>query len=282
MNVQILTVPYDSAHREARMGRGPAHLIRKGLAETLRKHGHAVDVTTVAPTGRFPAEITTAIELCRALSPSVAAAQSQGRFPIVLAGNCSTAVGTIAGVGAARTGVIWLDAHGDFNTPDTTTSGFFDGTVLAAVTGHCWRGLVASVPAFQPIPESNIILLGARDLDPAERQRLARSKIARVEPLPADRIARELRPHLQRLRDTVEGVYLHIDLDVLDPSVARANMFSAPGGLTSEALTAVVREVEAHLPISALALTAYDPSCDEPQQIPDIANAIVSDVLASR
>ena len=64
--------------------------------------------------------------------------------------------------------VLWFDAHGDFNTPETTTSGFLDGMALAAVTGRCWTGLTRAIPGFTPVPESNVTAIGVRDLDEGE------------------------------------------------------------------------------------------------------------------
>ena len=100
--------------------------------------------------GSFRAEIQTAFELYRQLAERVCAARREGRFPLVLSDNCGSGIGTVAGVGTARLGVIWFDGHGDFNTPETTASGFLDGMGLAVVAGLCWKTLAASVPHFSP------------------------------------------------------------------------------------------------------------------------------------
>ena len=125
MDIQLLLVPYDSGNRGERMGAGPERLLEVGLERTLRESGHTVR-TRIAelPPGSWHAEIRTSFELMRMLSIGVREALESGQFPMVLAGNCSTAVGTIAGLGSQSTGVAWFDAHGDFNTPETTSSGF--------------------------------------------------------------------------------------------------------------------------------------------------------------
>ena len=87
----------------------------------------------------FQAENETAFELMGAIAAEVARATADGELPIVLAGNCTSSVGTVAGLGSARVGVVWFDSHGDFNTPETTTTGFLDGMAVAILTGHCWR-----------------------------------------------------------------------------------------------------------------------------------------------
>src|SRR4051812_36876496 len=123
MDVQLLAVPYDSGNYRARMGAGPEALLAAGLAQALRDKGHQVH-TKIAelPEGEWTAEIRTGFELMRMLSVAVREAIGNGRFPIVLAGNCNTAVGTLAGLGHG-TAVAWFDAHADFNTPETTATG---------------------------------------------------------------------------------------------------------------------------------------------------------------
>ena len=89
----------------------------------------------------------------------------EGRFPLVLAVNCFTSLGTVAGLGR-DVGVVWFDAHGDFNTPDTTTSGFLDGMGLAMLLGDGWRELRQTVEGLRPVPAEHALLVGARDIDP--------------------------------------------------------------------------------------------------------------------
>ena len=71
------------------------------------------------------------------------------RFPVVLAGNCNSYVGTLAGLETDRAGVSWFDAHGDFNTPETTTTGFLDGMGLAMASGRCWKAMPETIAWFQ-------------------------------------------------------------------------------------------------------------------------------------
>src|SRR5215217_3258315 len=130
--------------------------------------------------GSWVAEIGAAVDLDRQLANAVAAARARGAFPLTLAGNCISSVGTVAGLGAGPTGVLWFDAHGDFNTPETTIGGFLDGMALATVVGRCWTSLAAGVPGFVPVAEENVVLVGARDLDPAEAALLAASGVVHL------------------------------------------------------------------------------------------------------
>jgi arginase len=91
----------------------------------------------------------------------VGEARRADRFPLVLGGNCGVALGVVAGLGGdAR--VVWADAHGDFNTPETTLGGFLDGMGLATLTGGCWTAITATIPGFAAVPDDHVWLLGAR------------------------------------------------------------------------------------------------------------------------
>jgi len=162
MTIHTILLPYDSGHRDARMGRGPLHLRERGAIDRLRAAGHDVIESLVEAPDAFPTEIGTSFALYRVLAEDVRATVTGGAFPLTLAGNCGSALGTVSGVRAATpndrsdVGVIWLDAHADFNTPETTATGFLDGTALAALAGHCWHTLTASIPGFRPVTDAHV------------------------------------------------------------------------------------------------------------------------------
>jgi arginase len=180
-------------------------------------------------------------------------------LPVVLAGNCITTIGALATYPPSRTGLAWFDAHADFNTPDTTASGFLDGTALSAVTGASWRNLALSVPGFRPIPEENVCVVGARDLDPMEKRLLSASGVVTVR---ASEVRTSLPAALESLTKNVDRIHVHIDLDVLDASVARANTYAVGGGLTVEDVEFAVSSIGRALPIAGITLSAYDPAAD--------------------
>lgn len=181
MDIQLLLVPYDSGQLGWRCGAGPEHLVRAGLPGHLQRQGHIVTAIHVIEDDPAypPAEIRTAFELARRLATSVRSARTAGHFPLVLSGNCNTAVGTLSGLTPARRATFWFDAHGDCNTPETTTSGFLDGMGLAMTIGLCWQHLGATVPGFQPVAAEATFLLGARDLQRVERRRDLRREALR-------------------------------------------------------------------------------------------------------
>jgi arginase len=260
-SIEIIAVPYDSGLPRERMGRGPARLLDGGLATTLTADGHRVNVSTLETRCSFRVEAAVSVDLEQQVAGAVRTALARAAFPLVL-GTCNTAIGTLTALGAG-TGVVWFDAHGDFNTPETSPSGFFDGMCLAMATGRCWRTLAATVPGFVPVPDQLVVLVGARDLDPGERQLLESSGLTRVgaETIRAGDY-RALDAALDALARRVQRVYLHVDLDVHDPGDAPANTYLAPGGPSRAQVREAVEHIAARFSISAAAFAAYDPSVD--------------------
>lgn len=272
MDVQLLAVPYDSGNYRARMGAGPEALLDAGLERALRENGHRVH-TKVADLAddSWHAEIQTSFELMRMVSAAVRDARESGRLPIVLAGNCNTAVGTLAGLGAG-VGVAWFDAHGDFNTPETTTSGFLDGTAVAIITGRCWKQLTVTIPGFQPIADERVCLIGTRDVDSLEGRLLAESNVDVIEPR---KIRSDLARSLNSIGQHVDRMYVHLDLDVLDAEVAAANSFAVTGGLTIEDVEYALSQIAQNFQIAGVTLSAYDPAADTDGAAADAAIRII-------
>jgi arginase len=264
MNVRLLSVPYDSGHRAARLGRGPDAFLAGGLPEHLARAGHTVGRTTIELDGGFGAEVGAAFALNRRLASAVRGAAARGETSLVLTGNCVSCVGTLAGVGPEDVGVLWFDAHADFNTPDTSTSGFLDGMAVAIATGECWRAAARTVPHFQAGPVERVVLVGARAFDPGERERFERAGGTVVGP---DDVCHEgesetVRATLAALRERTGRLYVHIDLDVLDPAEGRANPFAEPGGLTRGQVRGILVHAVQQFVVAAAALSAYDPAED--------------------
>jgi arginase len=287
MKVQFLLVPYDSGHREWRMGRGPSFLLRHGAGSGMRALGHDVDAEYVEPSGVHDpnppttTEIATSFSLYREVAVRARAARETGALPIVLGGNCGVTLGAVAAAGG-DVGVLWLDAHGDFNTPDTTRSGFLDGMGLAALTGRCWRAMTASIPGFTPVADANAILAGVRDLDPAEEILLEESELTVVRG-PSIRTAGlegALVPALDRLRMRVSKLHFHLDADVLDAGEARANVYAAADGLTIGQLADVARLAAARFEIASAAVTSYDPAIDTDAAVPAAVAGALDALLA--
>lgn len=269
-----IRVPYDSGRRGERMGRGPLALAGGGFAEALADDGFEVETADVELGDGFLGEVGAAVELQRRVAGVVRAARQRGRLVLVASGNCNSALGTVAGIDDASTTVLWFDAHGDFNTPDTTRSGFFDGMCGAMLTGRGWPELSRTIPRFRPVADERMTLVGIRDLDPGERALLLTSAVRVLSPEAArghEWIAERIGP--------AAPLYLHVDLDVLDPRDLRANSYATADGLRLAELTAILAAAARRGRTLACALASWDPACDEPSRGLEIARAIARAAL---
>ena len=263
------------------MGRGPEHLLHNGLLETLRARDLDVRVTVVESEDDFPAEVATGFELSGLVSDEVREAAQATEFPLVLSGNCAISVGTIAGL-RGDLGVVWFDAHADFNTPETTTSGFSDGMGAAMAVGHCWGAMAAGIPGFAPLPESNLLFVGTRDVGEAERRRLDESEatVVGARPIREGGVQGALGPALDALRGRVECVYVHLDLDVLDPGeVGPANGYAVAGGLSRGEVEEALALIGERFFVEAAGIASYDPSLDREGGVSKTALALVGALL---
>jgi arginase len=280
MDIQLLLVPYDTARPGRNSGAGPEHLLRAGLAEHLQDRGHSVRNVKIieADPAESPAEIATAFELMRDVAIAVRAARDVGHFPIVLSGNCNSAVGALSGLTPARRAIFWFDAHRDCNTPETTVTGFLDGMGLATALGLCWHQLASSVPGYAPVQPEVTFLLSARDLDEPEAALITESAIT---PISVTQIESVLSGVLARspLEDVLG--YLHLDLDVLDPKrVGRANSLPVEDGLSVEQLTAAIRAIHSRVSLGAAPLASYAPEYDSTRHVCRAAFAALDAILA--
>ena len=175
----------------------------------------------------------------------------EGRVPILVAGDCTVSMTTLPVVLRERPDakVLWLDAHGDYNTPETTPSKFLGGMCLGAACGVWDAGLA------EPIDPSRVVLSGVRDLDPPERELLEAS--------PATVVGSSLETlvYTQNALDSAP-VYLHIDLDVIDPEDFPA-LFPAPGGLRPDKLYDLLEAVLAECEVVGAEITAFEAPEDE-------------------
>jgi arginase len=270
--IRVIVMPYELGRHREGVGRGPERLLELGAEHALGTRGAPVRTELVEFTDTYSSEVNTCFALIGKVSENVRAAVDEGAFPVVLSGSCFAAVGVVAGMGERSPGVVWFDAHGDFNTPDSTVFGYFDGMGVAILTGEAWPAMRAEVPGDGPIAETAIALVGARDFDPGEEARLRASQITHV---PAERLDGP-----EAVADAAEklgasGLYLHLDLDVLDRDEAPVNVYSAPHGPSAGQLEARVGELLERFPVRAVSLTAYDPECDPDGKVPPIALRVI-------
>jgi arginase len=288
MRVELVTVPYRYDEPGEGLGAGPDALLAAGLVEQLRAQGFEVGspvAATLDPTERHPGR--TALNIGRlgaATARIVADARRQGIPALVLAGDDTASVGVVTGLqqadgAGAAIGIIWIDAHGDFNTPETSFSGILAGmpvAILAGLAGPIWReaaGLAA------PIPTDRIVLTGTRDLDEKEEDLLRSTEVRLVR-------AKQLRGGdtfadvIDRLSRRCSLLYLHIDLDVLDPRFVPSSSTPSADGLTIEELVAAMSVVLGTGKVAALTVTSLNPGAGaRGQRSVATALKILKDVL---
>jgi arginase len=192
--------------------------------------------------------------LHKEIAKHVAVAITASLLPVSIAGDCCTAIGVMAGL--RRAGIdamlIWFDAHGDFNTWDTTPSGFLGGMPLAMLAGLGEQTMLQAV-GLQPQPQEQIILTDGRDLDPGEDELVSCSDVI----------------HLNDPRSLLDyqfperPLYVHFDTDIINPLDAPAMNYPAPGGPRATDLFEIFRTLAQTGRIAAISISTWNPELDE-------------------
>jgi arginase len=280
--IALLGQPYDSAVRNLGMGAGANVLLKeRKLPERLEREGYDVALRFVVGSEEQGYEIRRTLALDRQLAALVREAVDEHRFPIVLAGNCNSALGTTAGLARDNIAVAWFDAHADLDTPENNLSGFFDVFALSMLTAQAWQALTQTIEGFRPIPETRIVLTGVRDLEPYQAEHLRRSQIHVVygDEIRSRGLAEAFEPALEAALATASALYLHVDLDSLDPAEGTANRYAAPGGLTRTDLSTAFEIIaRSGRRVLAAAITAYDPDCDRERKMASTAQDVVVEI----
>jgi arginase len=276
MKISLIEVPYHAGDDRHGASAGPRRLREAGAVELLEGQGHRVSIESADRDAVFRDTAASSAAVNRSVAALVRAAVAAGRLPLVLAGSCITCQGVLAGCEHARSGAVWIDAHADFNTPETTASGFLPGMSLAVVTGHCFRNYWSQIGDSTPLAEEHVALFGVRDLSPdAERQRLERSAIEVVawrDGAPQGSIAEAL----ERIAGRVDDIYLHLDLDGFAPELAPGIVDEpVPGGLSLAQAETIIRGAAARRPIAAATLATFDPEHDDGERTERLALALI-------
>jgi arginase len=264
MKIDVVTVPYRYDQRRDGSGRGPDALLEAGLIDRLKKAG--LDVGEVAEAALNEEDRTDgsiAVNVGRLGAQTaylVAAARGRGSSVLVISGDDTAMVGVVSGLqqvhGAdARIGLVWLDAHGDFNTPETSYSGILAGmpvAILAGLAGPLWRG-AAGLAA--PVATDRIVISGVRDLDEREETLLNSTDVSVVRGNDAPGHLRAI----ARLAQKVDLICLHVDLDLLDPALVPSSATPEPGGFSIPQATTFIDTVLATGKVCVTSLAGLNP-----------------------
>ncbi len=244
MQIDIIGVPIDLGADRRGVDMGPSAIRYAHLRQKLEALGYTVEDTgnievpiaeTCAITDPRLKYIDCIVPMARRAAGAVATSMQAGHFPLVLGGDHSLALGSIRGARRVKSvGVLWVDAHGDFNTERTTPSGNIHGMPLAAVCGlgderltHFWDG----APTVDP---TKVAVIGARDLDPGEKTNLREAGVMVMGMEQIDRIGMvaAMERAIERVSRGVDGLYLSFDMDVMDPRHAPGVGTPVAAGLT--------------------------------------------------
>ena len=273
---------------------GPSAIRYAGLGERLAELGIASEdwgnvythVRETMDVGRENARFLTEIrETCERIAGQVRSAAEQGLTPLVLGGDHSVAIGTIGGLSSVHGpgGVLWFDAHGDLNTPETTPSGNVHGMPLAAALGWAGAGFESNEWTLPALDPERVALIGARSIDPGEREAIERSGVAVYTISDIDR--RGVEPVLREALERVAGapfVHVSLDLDLVDPVVAPGVGSPVKGGLSyREAHLAMELVAESGL-LSALELVEVNPILDHENATATLAVELAASALGAR
>ncbi len=212
------------------------------------------------------------IELYRPLRDLVAEVVIAGNRPVSIAGDCCTSLPFLAGLqlGGLQPSMIWLDAHGDFNTWETTPSGFLGGMPLAMIVGRGEQRIVDGV-GLQPIPESQVTLCDGRDLDPLERIALDESNIHHIEDM-VDFVENKLPPG---------PLYLHFDTDFINPVEAPAMNYPAAGGPGVPLIRRIFKRLALSKQLVAISISSWNPTLDDNRVTERLVLSLAGELLNS-
>lgn len=300
MNVHVLEMPLDYGASRHGSDMGPSAIRLAGLRERLEGLGHRTEKFEAPvrvpsqeyaapgnPKAKYLGPIRTA---CEALAEAVGEAAEAGAFPLVLGGDHSVALGSLAGMGAwarrrgRRLGVLYVDAHGDFNTPETTPSGNIHGQCLAASCGYGLPELVDLHEPGRKVDPAAVCFVGTRDLDPGERALMREAGVTVFSMSEIDRIGfpAVLGRVAAFFRERADAVHVSFDMDVLDPMFAPGTGIPLPAGLTNREALLLMEEMADTGLVRSAEIVEVNPVLDVRNQTAVLAVALAARLLGEK
>ncbi|WP_336363298.1 arginase [Halalkalicoccus salilacus] len=294
--VRIIGAPTDYGANRRGVDMGPSAIRYAGLASELDAIGRSCaddgdlavpraeerdpDAASTSGSAKFLREVR---EVCERLADEVADTIADGSFPLVLGGDHSIAIGTMNGANRdADAGVIWFDAHGDFNTPESSPSGNVHGMPLAAALGYGEFG-----EGWDPaagIDPADVALVGLRDLDEPERVAIRESDVTAFTMSDVDErgVGPVTEEALEIATDGTAGVHVSLDLDWLDPNEAPGVGTPVRGGVTYREAHAAMEIVASHGGLRSLELVEVNPVLDERNETAALATELAASAFGKR
>ncbi len=276
--ISLVKMPYRGSRNVAELSPSPDYLAQGGIEKVVGSLGYSVaPIDTVALTAEEEKQYGVWQRLALAnnhLGEIVASRIREGVMPVGLLANCSSLMGMLAGVQHSgptnrplRVGLMWIDAHGDFNTPETTLSGMLGGMPVAISAGLGLTRL-RMVSGLDPaLPPSYITMAGVRDTDPLEQELLDRYRIAMITSAELMEPGIAIKQQMARLSQITDIIYVHIDMDVLDPREVPGHGLAVPGGPSSLELASALTLMFSYPKVAALGIASTPYGEDDPAQL---------------
>ncbi len=295
MHVSLLGVPVDLGANRRGVDMGPSAIRYALLRERLQDTGCTVeDLGNLPvpdrdslPRDSHPLEYFSAVlEVNEQLARRVDQVMKRARLPVILGGDHSLAIGSIAGSSTARPGIglLYFDAHGDFNTLETSPSGNIHGMSLAVAVGEGCRELVECAGLPPKVAPERVVVLGCRDLDARERESLKESPVTvfTMQDIDARGLRAVMEDALALVNAGAQGFHVSFDLDVLDPLQAPGVGTPVAGGLTYREAHLALEMVAETAALAALDMVEVNPILDERNRTAELAVELVISALGKR
>lgn len=296
LDISIIGVPLDFGQSRRGVDMGPSAIRYAGAVDRLEAIGHRVidegDIQVGVAKRKEHSDSTLknldeVIQSNTALAVKVAKVVEVGRFPLVLGGDHSIAIGTLAGLSDkySNLGVIWYDAHADLNTAETSPSGNIHGMPLAASIGLGHEDLVNLYSKKQKIKPENVIIIGARSVDPGERELIKEQgiKVYTMHEIDRDGMTAVMKDAIAYLRSrNVDGVHLSLDLDGLDPLYTPGVGTPVPGGISYRESHLAMEMLEDSGLITSAEFVEVNPILDEKNKTADVAVGLMGSLFGEK
>lgn len=299
MIIHLLGVPMDLGAGRRGVDMGPSAIRIAGIAERLRELGHKIiddgdmdikimeEIRVGDTRARYIKEITRASKL---LAKNAERIMARGRFPLFLGGDHSIAVGSVSGIAAyarkkrKKLGVLWIDAHGDLNTPSTSPSGNVHGMPLASLLGYGPTDLKTVGGDFKKIDPDNVALVGVRSLDEGERKLIETTGVHVYTMSDIDRqgIHRVMKKALTRVTNGTSCVHVSFDLDSVDPTIAPGVGTPVKGGLDYREAHLIMESIFEANVMTSLEIVEVNPILDEHNTSAEFAVELVQSAFGKR
>jgi arginase len=251
VKVDIIKNPYGGSRNVPELSTNPDYIHAAGLERLIDEWGGELlrpiqDVRLDAEQERQYGEWNRMAMANANFANRVREGLQDDLITIGLEANCNDLLGMLAGLkydsdgNARRVGLVFIDAHGDFNTPETTLSGMLGGMPVAIAAGHALHNIRKTTGLAEPLPMSDIVWGGVRDLDPLEADRFAEHEVQQFSVQDIRELSANLKEQMDKLAERVDAIYVHIDMDVLDPAEVPGHNLTVADGPSSKELAAAM------------------------------------------